>query len=411
MLGVQILLADFKKCIFLLFFTGAIQAAPFQAYDANARQMGVAFAGTSAHNQDASINFGNPAGLVFLEKDSLVISGVGHYRTVEIQPNNAIDNSGNPLTHDLAKSNKASIGPAFHFAKKLREDFSVGLSLTEPFFVHTNFKPNSSVRYLSTKAKLLSYDINPNIAYQINSQTSIGLGIDVAHTELELNRQVRIENADQSLNQHLKGWGYGWHLGFGFHLSEQTYLGASFRSQLKHSSFKKDNLSSKITLPEIATISIKHTYADVWRVLADVQWAHWSRLESIRLSYNDMGQSTEYHLGLRNAWRLALGGEYFCQKWSVKAGFAWDQTPVKTKDLSAHFSATDRYWLTAGVDYQLLESLTLSLSYAHIFADKANLTQRAPQVDLPNYGRQQVLEGKFKDSEDIVGVQLTWNFV
>ncbi|WP_292362727.1 OmpP1/FadL family transporter, partial [Methylophaga sp. UBA1464] len=63
---------------------------------------------------------------------------------------------------------------------------------------------------------------------------------------------------------------------------------------------------------------------------------------------------------------------------------------------------SDRTWIAVGASYQYSDNIVLDAAYSHIFMKDTNID------DTDSNGNQ--LLGKYKNSVDIVGVQLRWYF-
>ena len=60
-------------------------------------------------------------------------------------------------------------------------------------------------------------------------------------------------------------------------------------------------------------------------------------------------QRTSSPSNFNNAWRIALGVNYFSsEKWTFRGGLAWDQSPVNDQNRTVRLPDNDRYWLVAG---------------------------------------------------------------
>ena len=73
---------------------------------------------------------------------------------------------------------------------------------------------------------------------------------------------------------------------------------------------------------------------------------------------------------------VSLGANYaFNDRLTVRAGTAFDQTPVQNKYRDFRLPDGNRYWLSGGATYQLTRSVAISGAYAHLFFDSANVKQ------------------------------------
>jgi long-chain fatty acid transport protein len=79
-------------------------------------------------------------------------------------------------------------------------------------------------------------------------------------------------------------------------------------------------------------------------------------------------------------WRVA-------PDWTVRAGFAFDQTPVSSAERTPRIPDANRYWLSIGATWKPTPRLAISAAYTHIFLDSptVNLVDAGPGT--PNFLR------------------------
>ena len=93
-------------------------------------------------------------------------------------------------------------------------------------------------------------------------------------------------------------------------------------------------------------------------------------LESLDIGLsNGLTLSEEHHW--RDTWRLSLGGEHQRDPWTLRAGLAWDQSPIR--DNARRYPRqpdSDRTWLALGLGYHA-GPWQLDAGFAHlIFAER-----------------------------------------
>ena len=78
-----------------------------------------------------------------------------------------------------------------------------------------------------------------------------------------------------------------------------------------------------------------------------------------------------------DSWFFALGAAYkWNEKLTLRAGVAYDQTPVSDQYRTPRIPDEDRYWVSIGAGYQFTDSIRTDIGYSHIFANKAKLNLR-----------------------------------
>src|SRR6185295_813074 len=200
--------------------TGPMHAAGFGIFEQGSKAEGMAGAFT-AQADDPSMLFYNAGGLGFVQKSDFSI-GATWITTTKAEFKGANPYPGDGYT---AKQKSLSVFPPHaYFVSSINSDWKWGIGIETPFGLTTEWeKPDTFAgRFLSTKAALRAFDVNPTIGYQINPDMGIGIGIVARISDVELDRQVGAVNpftlTQQSIAKvKLKGdfhEGYGFNVGF-----------------------------------------------------------------------------------------------------------------------------------------------------------------------------------------------------
>jgi long-chain fatty acid transport protein len=128
-------------------------------------------------------------------------------------------------------------------------------------------------------------------------------------------------------------------------------------------------------------------------------------IRELRTDFVSPQADTVQQLNWEDTWRLGLGLSFApeARKWTIRTGFAFDQTPVPNADFRpARIPDNDRYWLTAGFSYRVLSNVTLHGAYAHLFVPDPAINSKSATGDR--------LSGQYTGQVNIVGLQLDWRF-
>jgi len=395
-------------------------AAAFQLHEQSATYLGVAYAGTaSAADLDASTAYYNPAFLTKMPNDQVVVSGVYIKGRSKLYNASAINNVGTPVvatSTDYPRLN--SVVPGFNASKRINCDWVVGLSVGAPFGLVTKYDATSVARYMATTSKITSINISPVVAYRITDQWSLGAGFDAMYIRSTLDANIHFRT-EGYVNNKGDAWTYGYHAGISFEPTRCTKMGLVYFSKyFPHisgsvtssgypSATPPTELTSDLTLPDRIVYGVSHQFNNKWQAMGELEWVHWSTIKQLQLNYNN-GQYTLENLSYENTWRLSLGGMYhYSCAWLFKAGFMLDQSPVNTLHRVARLPDTDRLWLALGAKYKLTKFVSLDAAYSHLFFKNATIAQSG---QVPNDTAKK-LYGNYRTSADLIGIQLTWNFV
>ena len=425
--------------------------AGFQIQEQNATNLGTAYAGTAALAADASTAHYNPAGMTRIKNNQLVIAGAFINPNSDFNPSLATNMGGVPLPLRGEEGfGKLAAVPSFHYTAQINDKVYLGFSVTAPFGLATVYSENLVVRYASTRSELKTIDISPSIAYQWNEQFSFALGFDALYAKAHLDLQTSFPSpaavtfSDGFQRNEADDWGLGYHLAMLWELSENTRFGVNYRSRINiHAKGESEQMSpntnlanipntftnglrsvfpasADVVLPETLYVSAYHAFNEKFALMADVNWTAWSRFHTLRLRYDAPlpGESdanrtpTDTLENWKDTVRFALGMEYTpSDKYKLRAGLAWDDSPVRTDFRTARVPDSNRIWLGVGLGFALASNVWVDLGYAHLFFEDADLNELSPytaQTTVP--ATRLKLVGKYHSNVDIAGLQLRWTF-
>ena len=107
----------------------------------------------------------------------------------------------------------------------------------------------------------------------------------------------------------------------------------------------------------------------------------------------------------------SLGGIWKVNpRWAVKAGLAYDRSPVDNQTRTPRIPDSDRTWISAGVGWSPTNRTTVDFGFTQIFAPKVSLDLESgnSQAD-PNYFRGN-LEGTYKVGITIFALSARYQF-
>lgn len=253
-------------------FHSFAHAAAFQLFEQNAVNMGDFAAGGAAIAEDASTAYFNPAGLIRIPNQQLVLSGDLINTDFKFTGTNTWSAVGStaalfhPYTEyaNSVQGGGANIVPAFHYAAPMSDCLVLGFSVTAPFGLETNYPQTSALRYSATKTSLEVIDLSPSFGVKLNNHWSVGAGFDAEHLSVDLNSVGGIPSFNpnnptefDSLSKNSgTDWGYGWHAGILYQFDCATRVGLTYHSQVQ---FNDIQGHSKLIGPLVNLNSFLHT--------------------------------------------------------------------------------------------------------------------------------------------------------
>ena len=391
----------------LAFASGGLHAAGFALIEQNASGLGNAYAGAAATAEDASTIYFNPAGMTLLPDRQVVLAG--HL----IKPKAEFSGVVSP---DIGGGQGGDAGdwalvPNAYVAYRLAPDVHVGIGLNSPFGLKTEYDPGWIGRYQAIKSEIKTVNLNPSIAYRVSDALSIGGGLNVQWVEATLTQRQPTGGPIPLLEIKGDDFGWGYNLGVLWQASSATRIGLSYRSEvdykLQGTSRTSDPVvgglngavTAKVTLPDVASLSVFHKLSPEWDLLADVTWTGWSDLDDLPIR-GAVNRTTIYNWD--NILRYSLGLTWHrSDKLSLRAGVAYDEAPVSDIYRTPRIPDGARTWVAVGGQYRLSKQAIVDFGYAHLFVN-------GPSLNILDNGT--TLVGEYDSAVDILSAQVTFNF-
>lgn len=436
----------------MLVMAGSAAASGFALIEQSGSGLGNAYAGGAAGAEDASTIFYNPAGMSKLTGKQIVVAGN------MIRPSAKFSGTATGLapfqtagTGLGGDAGSWALVPNAYFAMELNAQTRLGLGINAPFGLQTQYDATWMGRFQGIKSKIQTINLNPSASYQVNDTVSIGAGLNYQRVTGELTSMTNypaavyagalaagagaaaaaaaaapyanVEGAS-TLTGSDSAWGYNF--GALFNVSPQTRVGVAYRSRIKYNlngsvsfanrpvalaaSLPDQAVTLAITMPDSFSASAFHQLDDKWDVMTDVSWTGWSVFQQLNvLKTNGVSLSTPTPENWRDTWRVSAGANYhYSAQWMVRAGLAFDQTPVSDTFRTVRIPDANRTWLSVGGQYKPSKEGALDFGYAHLFVSNGTLNQSAAaNSDLSGKG---YLTGTYKNSVDIFSVQYAHSF-
>ena len=405
-------------------FAGGVSqahASAFALIEQSASGLGNSYAGAAAAADDASIIFYNPAGMSLLPGGMQVSAGLAlinlSAKFSDSGSSPSTSPGARPLGNDGGNAGDLSAVPNVYFAMDLAKDWKLGVGVSVPFGLKTEYDPTWVGRFQAIKSDIKTYNINPSVSYKLDDKTSFGFGLNYQKIDAELSRAVVIGPGAETVAT-VKGddTSWGFNAGAMFQLAPDTRLGVSYRSSIKYNVSGTVNVAAvpalngnanvDIKMPDTFSIALNHRLDSKWTLLGDVTWTGWSKIKDLTIVTSNGQPPDVTQENFKNTWRVGVGAVHRASDaWSLKMGLAYDQTPVNDTDRTARLPDNDRLWLSFGGQYKMSKDSTLDLGYAHLFIKDAPINQNGGSAAANGQ-----LVGTYKGSVDIFGAQFAYRF-
>jgi len=415
----------------------AASAGGFQVNLGGQRNVGMGGVGVGLSLDQAAM-FYNPGALAMVRERGVQVGINGAIARISYRPE--VGTEQRNLQHDVVTPFNfyAGFGPK-------EGKWRAGVAVYTPFGSKLRYADNWEGRYTLTQINLQSVFVQPTVSYAINDKLSIGAGLVVlAYGTVNLQRDVPLQNqAGNTAHVTLDGKAehkLGYNAGIHYRPSEKLSEGVSYRSrvdaQVKGGDVQLSNVPTSaggsftatnfnVTLPLPATISLGIGVMPNEKLTlgVDANYVQWSKYRTLDFAFsgNNSAGGTSGTSGLvggrttssslreyQDALTLRVGGQYqVTSGLSLRAGAAYDFTPVKDGFVTPETPDADRVSLSAGASYTFAEKFGVDLSF--LFEDFEKRTQT--QAELVNKGTAvDRIAGTYKTYIFIPGVGLHYNF-
>jgi long-chain fatty acid transport protein len=368
--------------------SGQALAGGFSIREQSTIGQGTSFAGVAAGGGGLSSLFWNPA----ISSDFNEFGFISESNAALILPY---------AKSDLGSGNigEAAIVPASYYSYGLTDQLTVAASLNAPFGLTTNAIDGWAGSPLGDKSTVTTYNFNPTASYKFNEMFSVGLGAQVQYMSVDLENRTS-PGGNKFFDAEGDDFGFGFTAGILFKPAEGTDIGIGFRSAIQHTLkgeaqvfAANPDIRAKFTSPELVTLGIRQDVSDQLSLLAGVEWSNWSRFQELRITDSSGATVAVTPQEWKDSWYFSLGAEYaYNDALMLRGGVAFEKSPVPDATRTVRIPDNDRFWLSAGLSYQVSQSMKVNLAYSHVFIEDGD-------VNAPNT--------TFKQHLDIVSVGLT----
>lgn len=428
---------NFNKTILataLMTLAGNVSAAGFLLNETSVSGLGRAFAGEGATADDAAVLARNPAAMALFDKTSLSLVGTYIDPGVDMQGVTNPLNPTDPSSLNIDGAAPEAFIPAAYLIHPLNDKVAVGVAAYSNFGLGTDFGEAYDAGSIGGKTEILTMNLNASVSYRLNAHWSVGAGFNAVYGDAELIRNLgalatplnsqlppglnTLEPSSDLANMSGDGWGYGFNVGVLYELNDNHRLALTYKSQttvelegkysnalpqgLQLDEYTKGTAGDSVSgtldveLPDLIEFSGYHKLNDQLVLHTTVMWSGWSAFEEIRAVASEDVTFSGGICGLdprgcsissgdtillkeenfEDAWRFGLGATYLVSpEVTLRAGIAYDETPVPETHRSISIPDSDRIWYSFGANYRLSDSADIDLAFSFIDGEEVTVNE------------------------------------
>ena len=431
-----------KGVVFILFFYlllfasfTTVWGAGFHIHEQSAKAMGMgnAFVGLA---DDPSALFYNPAGIAFqkgtqidLGCTAISVPNTKFRGSTKLGNNQASPALGVPLEHVEEKARRDVFLPPNFYVVHSFEDVpvSVGLSLNAIYSLSKRWESDGAFQDEVKDISIRAMNLQPTVAYRIDKyHLAFAVGIDYTYATLRLKKSVYADRyllvggypgqaaehlGDLEYDGDADGWGYNF--GVLWKPLDCLSLGLSYRSKIV---LKADGNADftrffgpyagfhghgdvTINLPDSWSFGVAYRPAKAWTLTCDVERYGWSSFKKLEANFDSRATIPDYYSekDWEDSWAFRFGVQYdVSERFSVRAGYAYDRTPTPERTLGPELPDADRSNYTVGFSYR----------QGHVTFDMAYMLVVFQDRHVDNA----IQTGTYESKAYLLGANLTYAF-
>jgi long-chain fatty acid transport protein len=355
------------------FLAANAHAAGFALYEWGTRANGMGGAVLASRTPDASAVAYNPATMTEIGSASMLAGATVITPSVKVKLN-GVTTETDPQTF---------VVPQAFYMQPLSDTVWFGVGEFTRFGLGTEFSrswPGNDNLY---DVQFDSYSVQPTLAFKATDDLSVGIGVEVMKADIDIKRQLTGAGGDFGMHLTSEGYSIGANLSLFYKFNDEWAAGfvartpmklvgdgdVSFSGNMGAITWKPGDLTMSTTLPDSYSLGVSYTPTEQLSFEADAIYTRWEQYKEMKYEFGaGTGLGTVDSMKYwKNVWRFQLGGEYKALDWlAIRAGYIWDQEPIRDGFEDYMLPSNDRQLVTTGLGFTW-DNWTLDLSYMYLW--------------------------------------------
>ena len=420
---------------------GQVHASGFQLKENSVKALGSAFAGAGVKTGDASVVVNNPATMTQFEGTTVQFDATAIDLNYEYR-GDGFDALGRPLTGgDGGTAGDITPVPAFSLVHKFDNGAALGAMVSAPFGLATKYDADWMGRYSAVDSDVRIVELAVTGAIDIvPDRLSVGLGLTFSQADVTLSKAVDFgallaasgvpgflpQSADGFAEIQGDDTGMGWIAGVNFRPTDRLSIGVNHRSEVKYDLrgeadwtvpgaaratfdavgrdmlFNDGGAGAELTTPAMTTVDVNYQFTDRFSMAATYSETSWESLQEVRIDFDNPDPDSVEPFEWSETRFSSIGAEYMLNEaWTVRAGYAYDETPTTFQHRTPRLPDEDRQWYSVGATWDYSDSLEFNFAFTHLKPDTPYIG-----VDGSSYR----LYGEFEGDADLYGISAQYKF-
>jgi long-chain fatty acid transport protein len=327
-----------------------------------------------------------------------------------IRPSGTVEPDDSSLQGGEGEDNTWII-PNAYLTTQLGERYWFGMGLYSRTGLGTEYDDDENWfgRYNSMYAGIKQISLTPNMAIKLTDSLSMGVGLEVAYIEVNLQNMFSL-NGDTTtgtgdIKQKLTGGdpGYGFNLALHYKPVDWLSFGASYRSEINvtmHGKADFDNIgdyaklavpaaqqanpsffadtdfTASEPLPAMLSLGVMVKPIDRLSISFDILRTYWHAYNELKIEYDEEAIPNHKTLTIEKNWkdvnRYQIGLEYALYDWmDLRFGYVYDESPVDPDHAEYQIPSNDRQIYSIGSGFHW-DAWTIDVAYSYLTVKDRN---------------------------------------
>ncbi len=362
------------------------QAGGFRVSLQGVKQL--AMAHTSAHAEDASITFFNPAGMSFIpNRLSVAAGGFAIGTEITYQNQNTLESysTDNPMGTPIYAA----------VAYKVVDEVSVGFNFSTPYGSTIKWADDWAGREIVQNIELKAFFFQPMVSFKLADWASVGGSFIYAKGSVDWTKTVTQLGGTLNI-QDKKASGTGFGVGFYLRPTDKLDLSLAYRSPVDMNADAgvatfnvspslypaigvnaagQDNFKAMLPLVDEYTLGLTYRITPKWQVSGDFNYSGWDQYNQLTLDFENAAVGNQpndptvlvspKNFKSTQTWRI--GTQYmFNENFAARLGYYYDQSPYADEDFIPETPSFNANVITGGIGYKW-RGLGIDVSGAYNF--------------------------------------------
>lgn len=416
----------------------AAHAAGFMLTEQSAGALGRAYAGVGVDGTDISGVYYNPATMTLHPGTKIQAGFVAVGLDLAFEGSGSADDVNYDGVTENGQYNTQAI-PHGYISHQLTDSMWIGLAMTVPFGMGTEYKDDWPLANRGISAEVLTFDFNPNVAWKVSDKLSLGAGMSIQYAAADLKMQDKPLRLSVNGEVDADSIAWGFNVGVMWSPLENLRFGLSYRSRVNHNADGDFTLSggnaivdgalgtlglaqgvpydatATISTPAWAMATAAWDVNDLLSLYATFRWTDWSSFDTLNIKTSALDRipgkngvkTVENHW--QDTYLVSVGADLrFTNWWTFRAGIGYETSAVDDpKYRTAIIPDADRLWLALGSSFKASENMQIDVSAAWLHGIGERNLWNTDGSD----GKTPQEVGKFENLDAyLFGVQLVYKF-